>query len=48
MFMPAGGEIIEVNPELENSPDLVNKILTQRVDDKIKLTDLQNRYTLIC
>ena len=25
MFMPVGGEILEVNPELENSPDLVNK-----------------------
>lgn len=25
MFMPVGGEILEVNPELEASPDLVNK-----------------------
>jgi glycine cleavage system H protein len=25
MFMPVGGEILEVNPELENSPDIVNK-----------------------
>jgi len=25
LFMPAGGIIEEVNPELENSPDLVNK-----------------------
>jgi len=25
MFMPVGGEIIEVNPDLEESPDLVNK-----------------------
>ncbi|MCA1756211.1 MAG: glycine cleavage system protein GcvH [Bacteroidales bacterium] len=25
LFMPVGGEIIEVNPELESSPDLVNK-----------------------
>lgn len=25
LFMPAGGTIEEVNPELENSPDLVNK-----------------------
>ncbi|HUV00413.1 MAG TPA: glycine cleavage system protein GcvH [Bacteroidales bacterium] len=25
MFMPVGGEIIEVNPALEESPDLVNK-----------------------
>lgn len=25
MFMPVSGEIVEVNPELENSPDIVNK-----------------------
>jgi glycine cleavage system H protein len=25
MFMPVGGEILEVNPVLEESPDLVNK-----------------------
>lgn len=25
MFMPVGGEIVEVNPALEDSPDLVNK-----------------------
>jgi glycine cleavage system H protein len=25
MFMPAGGKILEMNPELENSPDVVNK-----------------------
>jgi glycine cleavage system H protein len=25
MFMPAGGEILEVNPALEESPDVVNK-----------------------
>jgi glycine cleavage system H protein len=25
LFMPAGGTVEEVNPELENSPDLVNK-----------------------
>ena len=25
MFMPVSGEILEINPELENSPDLVNK-----------------------
>jgi glycine cleavage system H protein len=25
MFMPVGGEILEVNPELEDSPDIVNK-----------------------
>jgi glycine cleavage system H protein len=25
MFMPVSGEVLEVNPELENSPDFVNK-----------------------
>jgi glycine cleavage system H protein len=25
MFMPVGGEVIEVNPALEEAPDLVNK-----------------------
>ena len=25
MFMPIGGEILEMNPELEKSPDVVNK-----------------------
>ena len=25
MFMPVGGEIIEVNPVIEDSPDVVNK-----------------------
>lgn len=25
MFMPLGGEILEINPELEEFPDLVNK-----------------------
>lgn len=25
MFMPVGGEILEVNPELENSPEIANK-----------------------
>jgi len=25
MFMPVGGEIVEVNPGLEESPDVVNK-----------------------
>jgi glycine cleavage system H protein len=25
MFMPVGGEVVEINPALENSPDLVNK-----------------------
>ncbi len=25
MFMPVGGEVLEVNPSLENSPEVVNK-----------------------
>ena len=25
LFMPVGGEILEINPEIEDSPDLVNK-----------------------
>jgi glycine cleavage system H protein len=25
MFMPVGGEVLEVNPDLETSPELVNK-----------------------
>lgn len=25
LFMPVGGEVLEVNPALEDSPDLVNK-----------------------
>ena len=25
MFMPVSGEVLEVNPELENTPDIVNK-----------------------
>jgi glycine cleavage system H protein len=25
MFMPVAGEVVEINPALENSPDLVNK-----------------------
>jgi glycine cleavage system H protein len=25
MFMPVGGEVVEVNPALEEAPDLVNK-----------------------
>lgn len=36
LFMPVGGEILEVNPALEDSPDLVNKDLWRRMDDKDK------------
>ncbi len=48
MFMPAGGEIIEVNPELENSPDLVNKDpYGKGWMIKIKLTDPSETATLL-
>jgi len=41
MFMPVGGEIIEVNPALEESPDVVNKDpYGKGWMIKIRLTDL--------
>jgi glycine cleavage system H protein len=40
MFMPVGGEILEVNPELKESPDVVNKDpYGKGWIVKIKLTD---------
>jgi len=40
MFMPVGGEILEVNPALEESPDVVNKDpYGKGWMIKIKLTD---------
>jgi glycine cleavage system H protein len=40
MFMPVGGEILEVNPELKESPDVVNKDpYGKGWMVKIKLTD---------
>jgi len=29
MFMPVGGEILEVNPLLEESPEVINKVLEE-------------------
>ena len=41
MFMPVGGEILEVNPSLEDSPDVVNKDpYGKGWMIKIKITDL--------
>jgi glycine cleavage system H protein len=47
LFMPAGGEVLEVNPELENSPDLVNKdpygkgwLIKIKLNDTAELNDL--------
>jgi glycine cleavage system H protein len=40
IFMPVGGEILEVNPALEESPDLVNKDpYVKGWMIKIKITD---------
>ncbi len=48
MFMPVGGEILEVNPELENSPDIVNKDpYGSGWMIKIKLTDPSETVTLL-
>lgn len=47
LFMPVGGEILEMNPELENSPDVVNKdpygkgwMIKFRITDPDELSDL--------
>lgn len=49
LFMPVSGEILEVNPELENSPDLINKdpygkgwMIKIKVSDKSETNDLLN------
>lgn len=48
MFMPVGGEILELNPELENSPDIVNKDpYGKGWMIKIKLTDQAETGTLL-
>jgi len=40
MFMPVGGEITEINPAIEDSPDLINKDPYGKVwMIKIKITD---------
>jgi glycine cleavage system H protein len=47
MFMPVGGEILELNPELEHSPDVVNKdpygkgwMIKFRITDPAELSEL--------
>jgi glycine cleavage system H protein len=47
MFMPIGGEILEMNPDLENSPDVVNKdpygkgwMIKIRITNPAELSDL--------
>jgi glycine cleavage system H protein len=48
MFMPVGGEILEVNPELENSPDIVNKDpYGKGWMIKIKLSDITETGSLL-
>jgi glycine cleavage system H protein len=48
MFMPVGGEIVEVNPALEQSPDLVNKDpYGKGWMIKIRIADLSETKTLI-
>jgi glycine cleavage system H protein len=48
MFMPVGGEVLEVNPALEDSPDVINK--DPYVNGwmiKIKLTDPSEANSLL-
>jgi glycine cleavage system H protein len=47
LFMPVAGEVLELNPELENSPDLVNKdpygkgwLVKVKIEDALQLNDL--------
>ncbi len=48
MFMPVGGEILEVNPSLEESPDVVNKDpYGKGWMVKIKITDPAEASTLL-
>jgi len=48
IFMPVGGEILEVNPVLEESPDVVNKDpYGKGWMIKIKITDPEELKTLL-
>jgi glycine cleavage system H protein len=48
MFMPLGGEILEMNPSLEDSPDLVNKDpYGKGWMVKIKISDLSETEELL-
>lgn len=47
MYMPVGGEIMEFNPELTTSPELINKdpygegwVIKVRIEDAEELNDL--------
>jgi glycine cleavage system H protein len=48
MFMPVGGEVLEVNPALEEKPDVVNKDpYGKGWMVKIKITDPSEASTLL-
>jgi glycine cleavage system H protein len=48
MFMPVGGEITEINPATQDSPDLVNKDpYGKGWMIKIKITDQAEVQTLL-
>ena len=48
MFMPVGGEVLEVNPALDKSPDVVNKDpYGNGWMVKIKITDPSEASTLL-
>jgi glycine cleavage system H protein len=48
MFMPVSGEILELNPALENSPDVVNKDpYGKGWMVKIKITDTSETASLL-
>lgn len=47
MFMPVGGEVLEINPALEDTPDVVNKdpfgdgwMIKLKVSDPAEIKDL--------
>lgn len=48
MFMPVGGEVVEVNPGLEESPEMINKDpYGKGWMIKIKIADLSETKTLL-
>ena len=56
MFMPVSGEILEINPALEESPDLVNKdpygkgwIVKIKINDSSEVSELltAEKYTAL-
>ncbi|MCW0482618.1 glycine cleavage system protein GcvH [Gaoshiqia sediminis] len=49
LFMPVGGEVLELNPALEDSPELINKdaygdgwMIKVKMDDASQLNDLMD------